>query len=90
MIGTQPEIAMGSDGKPMMTKEVLTLINSKKHGAGPSDLSNVTVRGVTPDGIMLRPQVKMTSGRMFNFGASELIIGNQIADRFDGMEIGKS
>ncbi|SRR5581483_4468125 len=89
-IGTQPEIAVGSDGQPLMTKEVLTIINLRKHGAGPSDLSNVTVRGVTPDGVMLRPQVKLTEGRMFNFGASELIVGNEIADRFDGMEIGKT
>jgi putative ABC transport system permease protein len=90
VIGTQPEIATGSDGKPLMTKEVLTIINLRKHGAGPNDLSNVTVRGVTPDGVSLRPQVKMTSGRMFNFGASELIIGNEIADRYEGMEIGNS
>ena len=90
VIGTQPEIAVGSDGKPMMTKEVLTLINLKKIGAGPSDLSNVTVRGVTPDGILLRPQVKLTSGRMFNFGSSELIVGNEIANRFEGMEIGRT
>ena len=89
-IGTQPEIAVGSDGQPLMTKEVLTIINLRKHGAGPSDLSNVVVRGVTPDGVMLRPQVKLTEGRMFNFGASELIVGNEIADRFEGMEIGKT
>ena len=51
----------------------------------------MTVRGVTPDGVALRPQVgKLTSGRMFNFGASELIVGNEIADRFDGMDIGNS
>ena len=90
VIGTQPEIAIGNDGKPLMTKEVLTLINLKKHGAQPNDLSNVTVRGVTPDGILLRPQVKLTSGRMFNFGSSELIVGNEIADRFDGMGIGNT
>ena len=90
IIGSQPEIAVGADGKPMMTKEALTMINLKKHGANPEDLSNVAVRGVTPDGVALRPQVKLTSGRMFNFGASELIVGNEIADRFDGMEIGQS
>ncbi|HET6399849.1 MAG TPA: ABC transporter permease [Candidatus Kapabacteria bacterium] len=90
VIGTQPEIAVASDGTPLLSKEVLTLINLRKHGANPNDLSNVTVRGVTPDGILLRPQVKLTSGRMFNFGASELIVGNEIADRFDGMEIGNS
>jgi len=90
IIGTQPEIAVGADGKPLMTKEVLTIINMMKHGANPNDLSNVTVRGVSPDGVVLRPQVKITSGRMFNFGSSELIIGNEIADRFDGTGIGQS
>ena len=90
IIGSQPEIAVGPDGKPMETKEVLTMINLKKHGANPEDLSNVAVRGVTPDGVLLRPQVKLTSGRMFNFGASELIVGNEIADRFEGMEIGNT
>ncbi len=89
-IGAQPQIAVGADGQPLLTKEVLTMINLKKHGANPEDLSNVAVRGVTPDGVLLRPQVKMTSGRMFNFGASELIVGNEIADRFDGMDIGNS
>jgi putative ABC transport system permease protein len=90
IIGSQPEIAVGGDGKPLMTKEVLTMINLQKHGANPEDLSNVAVRGVTPDGVLLRPQVKLTSGRMFNFGASELIVGNEIAGRFDGMDIGQS
>ncbi len=90
IIATQPEVAMGSDGKPLVTKEVLTIINMKKHGAGPSDLSNVTVRGVSPDGVLLRPQVKITAGRMFNFGASELIIGNETAGRFEGTSIGES
>ena len=90
IIGTQPEIAQASDGKPLLTKEVLTMINLRKHGTNPEDLSNVAVRGVTPDGVLLRPQVKLIAGRMFNFGASELIVGNEISDRFDGMEIGQS
>ncbi len=90
IVATQPEVAVASDGKPLVTKEVLTIINMKKHGAGPNDLSNVTVRGVSPDGVILRPQVKITAGRMFNFGASELIIGNEIAGRFEGTSIGQS
>ncbi len=90
IIATQPEVATASDGTPLATKEVLTIINMKKHGAGPSDLSNVTVRGVSPDGIILRPQVKITAGRMFTFGASELMIGNEIAGRFEGTAIGQS
>ncbi len=90
IIGSLPGIATGPDGKPLLTKEVLTMINLRKHGASPNDLSNVVVRGVSPDGVLLRPQVKLVSGRMFRFGTSELIVGNEIADRFGGTEIGKS
>ena len=90
IIGSQSEIAVGGDGKPLMTKEVMTMINLMKHGANPNDLSNVAVRGVSPDGVLLRPQVKLVAGRMFNFGSSELIVGNEIAGRFDGTAIGQS
>ncbi len=90
IIATQPEVALGSDEKPLVTKEIITLINLTKHGADPNDLSNVTVRGVSPDGVLLRPQVKITAGRMFNFGASELIVGNEVAGRYDGTMIGQS
>jgi len=90
IIATQPEVALGADGKPMVTKEVLTMINLNKRGAGPSDLSNVIVRGVSQVGVTLRPQVKLVEGRMFNFGSSELIVAKQIQGRFNGVELGGS
>src|SRR5437868_3694696 len=55
-ISTQPEIAIGSDGKPLITKEPVVIINLSKKGS--NDMGNVTVRGVQPDGFVLRPQVK--------------------------------
>jgi putative ABC transport system permease protein len=90
IIATQPEIAIGSDGKPLVTKEVLTMINLKKNGASDKDMFNVTIRGISPAGITLRPQVKIEEGRMITFGSSEIIVGNQIAKRFSGTGIGES
>ncbi len=89
IISTLPEVATGSDGKPLITKEVATMINLQKHGGLPTDLSNIVVRGVSSTGVAMRPQIKMISGRMLTFGTSEIIIGNQVADRFDGTGLGQ-
>ncbi|HET7153277.1 MAG TPA: ABC transporter permease, partial [Candidatus Kapabacteria bacterium] len=88
LIETQPEIAMGSDGKPVSSKELVVIINLYKRGS--NDMANVTVRGVSAPGLTLRPQVKLTAGRMFNFGSSEIIVGNEIAHRFDGTAVGQT
>ena len=90
IISTMPEIATGSDGKPMITKEIVTMINLSKRGADPSDLSNVIVRGVSPTGLQLRPQIKMVEGRMFTFGASEIIVAKGIQQAYANVEVGNS
>jgi len=59
-----------------------------KRGGSVEDLTNVPVRGVSPAGVALRPQVKLVDGRMFTFGSSEIIVGNEIAGRFNGVAIG--
>ena len=90
IIATQPEVALGADGKPLLTKEVLTMINLMKKGGNSSDLSNVIVRGVSAAGVTLRPQVKLSSGRMFNFGSSEIIVAEGVSGRFEGAALGGS
>ena len=88
ILGSQPEIAVGSDGKPMLSREVLTMINLQKKGASSHDLSNIVVRGVSPAGVALRPQITITEGRMMSFGTSEIIISKTIVDGFDGAKLG--
>jgi putative ABC transport system permease protein len=86
IIESLPEVAMGTDGRPIDSHELVVIINLKKMGSG--DMGNVTVRGITQKGSELRPQVKLTAGRMFNFGTSEVIVGNAVHGRFVGAEIG--
>lgn len=85
IIRSLPYIAKTSDGKPIISGEPVVVINLNKIGGG---LSNVTVRGVSEQISLLRPQVKLTEGRMFNFGTRELIVGSGITDRFVGAKIG--
>jgi ABC-type lipoprotein release transport system permease subunit len=82
VIASAPEVAYGADGEPMVSKEVVVLINLDKRGS--TKPSNVVIRGVGPKGLALRPQVKLVEGRMFRPGSSEIVAGRAIAQRFTG------
>lgn len=85
---SHPAIALGGDGRPMLSKETVVLISLNKRGSAKP--SNVIIRGIGELGLALRPQVKLTSGRMFRPGASEIIAGASIARRFSGAGIGET
>jgi putative ABC transport system permease protein len=87
LIETSPEVARGADGQPLASKEVVVL-NSLPKIDDASKRSNVVVRGLPEIGRTLRPQVRMTAGRMFRPGSSEIIVGKSIADGFAGVEVG--
>jgi ABC-type antimicrobial peptide transport system permease subunit len=82
-----PQVARAADGTPISSKEVVAIINLNKLGA--EGISNVTVRGVEEAAFQLRPQVKMAQGRMFRWGAREVIAGAGITNRFVGAQIGE-
>lgn len=81
-------VARTPDGKPIASTDVVVVINLSKIDLG--GMSNVTVRGVSPEAFQLRPQVKLVSGRMFQWGSREVIVGSSIAERFLGAQIGSS
>jgi len=85
IVGSQPEIAM-TGGARLVSREVVVLIALPKRGTGVP--TNVGIRGVEPAGIALRPQVRVTAGRMFKPGAAEVMVGKSIAERFDDARIG--
>jgi len=87
-VSSHPAIALGADGQPMLSKETVVLISLNKRGSDKP--SNVIIRGIAPRGLVLRPQVRLTAGRMFRPGASEVIAGASIARRFAGAGIGET
>ncbi|HEY5308714.1 MAG TPA: ABC transporter permease, partial [Casimicrobiaceae bacterium] len=78
----------GEDGRKLISAEPVVLINLPKRDSGKP--SNVVIRGVTPAGLVLRPQVRIVEGRMFRPGTSEIIAGRAIANGFRGAAIGET
>ena len=65
----------------------MVITNLQRIGSG--GISNVTVRGVEEAALQLRPQVRIIAGRMFKWGAREIIAGAGIMNRFLGAQIGR-
>ena len=82
IVETQPEVVIGADGQPFLSKEMVVLIALPKRGT--NALSNVVIRGIGASSLALRPQVKLVEGRMPKSGLSEIIAGRSIAERFRG------
>ncbi len=83
-----PDIAVGEDGHRLVSKETVVLINLPKRDSGKP--SNVLIRGVTPAGLALRPQVHLVQGRMPRPGTAEIITGQAIASGFRGAGMGET
>lgn len=88
IIESQSEIAAGPKGEPLIAREVAILIALPKQNS--EAVGNVTIRGVSESSLMLRPQVRLKTGRFYRSGSSEIIIGSSIAKRFKGTGLGQS
>lgn len=87
IIETQPEIAIGADGRRIVAKEIVVLIALPKKSTNKP--SNVVIRGIGEKSLELRPQVKISEGRMPASGATEIIIGKSVAKRFKSGKVGE-
>ena len=88
IIESLPDVATGQAGERLISKESVVLINLPKRNTGKA--ANVVIRGVTPAGLALRPQVQIVEGRMFRPGTSEVIAGRSIANGFKGAGIAET
>lgn len=87
LIRTYPEVALLPDGKPFVSGETYVIINLLKRGS--NDMGNISVRGISSEGLQLRPQVKLTAGRWFTMGTQEIVVGKNIATNFNTSAIGE-
>lgn len=79
-------IQRNKDGAPLASAETLMIAPVSRKSDGLD--AYVTLRGVGPAAMELRPEVKLTAGRMFDPAVHELIVGRAARDRFAGLEIG--
>lgn len=83
----KPGIARDQAGQPLASLEMVTVINLVSVDA--PDGINVNVRGLTPIGIEMRKDVKLISGRWFDPGKREVVVGQSLAKRFPDVQLGK-
>ncbi len=82
------EIARNDRGEPVISADVLVLVNlPRSDGSGEA---NVLLRGVSPRGVELRPQVRLVAGRWFTPGKREIVVSSRMANRFANFGIGQS
>jgi putative ABC transport system permease protein len=85
-IKNAPGIARTPDGKPAASADMLVAVNLLRKENGTR--AGLTVRGVGPEVLVVRPELKLVQGRMFRPGLREVIVGRSAQQEFQGVDIG--
>jgi putative ABC transport system permease protein len=85
-ISNAPGLAKDSEGKALLSSELVTVVNVPKVDTGTD--ANVTLRGVGLQLTAVRPELKIVGGRMFRPAVREVIAGVGAAKQFRGLAVG--
>ncbi|HEY3119554.1 MAG TPA: ABC transporter permease [Vicinamibacteria bacterium] len=78
-------VARGPDGQPLAAGDwVIVIALPKKDG----QLTNVSIRAVTPRAFQVRGGIQILEGRNFQPGLDEVIVGRKLLDRIEGLRLG--
>jgi putative ABC transport system permease protein len=78
-------VARDGTGEPLVSAEIQVLAFLPRRGG---EHAHVIIRGVSPAGLSLRPQVRLVAGRLFKPGLREVVVSQVLSRRF-AMEIGQ-
>jgi putative ABC transport system permease protein len=87
LIGDAPGVARNADG-PLASAELFVIINLPKRSTGTD--ANVPLRGVSTAAFEVRDKVVLVSGRRFETGRNEVVVGAGAARQFAGLDLGKT
>ncbi|HEX6668441.1 MAG TPA: ABC transporter permease, partial [Gemmatimonadales bacterium] len=90
IISSSPHVAVGGDGRPMVSPEVYVVIPLPRKGYDTTGMANVVVRGVSPAVWSVRANLDIVAGRRPESGKSEICVGEKMASRFDHTGIGET
>jgi putative ABC transport system permease protein len=89
IIAASPHVALGADGRPLVSPEVYVLVPLPR----PTDttaVANVVVRGVSDQAWTVRANVQLIAGARLHTGRSEVCVGQKLLGRFDHLGIGET
>lgn len=84
IIQDEPGIARGADG-PLVTPEAVLMAPIPLISTGTQ--ANVELRGVSPNVLDIRKQVKIVQGRMFRGGLAEVVVGKNANKTYAGLTL---
>lgn len=84
----KPGIACNRNDEPLASLEMVTILNNLGNGKA-SEGMNINLRGLDPIGIEMRDQVHLMSGRFFEPGKREVVVGKNIAARYPRARLGQ-
>ena len=79
-------VKVDPSGHAIQSAEMVAIVDQPLRQSGTT--ANLTFRGVGPQAFELRPELKLTEGRMFQPGLREVIVGRSAQTQFTGLEIG--
>lgn len=86
VVESDPEVAVGNDGRRLAARELVVLINIPRKGT--NSPANLIIRGISKSSPVLRPQVKIVAGRAPKPGLIEVMVGQSVVKRFANTGLG--
>ena len=84
-VGDSAGIAKSADGRKLASPESLMTINLVKRDG---DEASAPLRGISPEGFAVHPEIKISAGRSFRPGVAELIVGKSAERLYKGATVG--
>ena len=82
-----PGVRKDAAGQAMASADTLTVIDLPTSDG--SSWANVSLRGVGPKLLEVRPETKIVEGRLFKPAVHELIVGKKALSQFPALQVGK-
>jgi putative ABC transport system permease protein len=87
IIQDAPGIARGAEG-PLLTPEAVLMAPIPLRSTGTD--ANVELRGVAPNVLTIRKNIKIVEGRMFRHGLNEIVVGKNAKATYSGLTVGNT
>jgi putative ABC transport system permease protein len=79
-------VARTPDGRGAVTRDIVTAVNRPWRETGA--LRALSVRGVSAENFVVRPEIAIVEGRSFTPGLREAIVGRSAQEKFEGLDLG--
>jgi putative ABC transport system permease protein len=87
IIAGAPGVAQ-RNGAPLVSGELFLTVDGVKRSTGKA--GNLPLRGVGPEALAIRRDIRIAEGRMFRPGTNELVVGRGLLREYSGFEMGRT